>query len=52
VRHEGRGTCIYEGMKLQGWPVMTVSNGRVVYENGAVDADQYGRGSCITRPGC
>ena len=52
VTHDGHGTCIYEGMKLQGWPVMTVSNGRVVYENGAVDADQYGRGSCITRPGC
>lgn len=52
VKHEGHGTCIYEGMKLKGWPVMTISNGRVVYENGAVDEDQYGQGVCITRPGC
>ena len=52
VTHDGHGTCIYEGMKLQGWPVMTVSNGRIVYENGEVNEDQYGRGSCITHPGC
>ena len=50
VRHEGRGTCIYEGMKLKGWPVMTVSNGRVVYENGEIDDQQQGKGVCITRP--
>lgn len=52
VTHDGHGTCIYEGMKLRGWPVLTVCNGRVVYENGEVDEDQYGRGNCITRPGC
>ena len=51
VIHEGHGTCIYEGMKLQGWPVMTISNGRIIYENGEVDDNQYGRGICITRPG-
>ncbi len=50
VSHDGHGTCIYEGMKLQGWPVLTVSNGRVVYEAGRVDEDSYGKGRCITRP--
>ena len=50
VRHEGRGTCIYEGMPLKGWPVMTISNGRVAYEDGEVDAAAFGRGRCLTRP--
>ncbi len=50
VRHEGHGTCIYEGMKLKGWPIMTISNGRVVYENGDVDESAFGRGRCLTRP--
>lgn len=50
VVHEGKGTCIYEGMKLKGWPVMTISNGKVIYENGEVDETASGVGSCITRP--
>jgi len=50
VKHTGHGTCIYEGMKLRGWPVLTVSNGRVVFEDGKVDESSYGRGVCITRP--
>lgn len=50
VVHEGKGTCIYEGMKLKGWPVLTVSHGRVVYEHGEVDPDASGAGQCVTRP--
>ena len=50
VVHEGNGTCIYEGWKLRGWPVLTVSRGRVVYEDGEVDADAAGHGRCVTRP--
>ena len=50
VTHEGHGTCIYEGMKLRGWPVMTIVNGRVVFENGTVDESAFGYGRCITRP--
>jgi dihydroorotase-like cyclic amidohydrolase len=50
VVHEGNGTCIYEGMKLKGWPVMTVSRGRVVFEDGEVDGDASGHGRCVTRP--
>ncbi len=52
VVHDGHGTCIYEGMRLRGWPVLTVSNGRVVYEDGEVDDRSHGHGVCITRPKC
>ena len=50
VVHDGHGTCIYTGMELKGWPVMTISRGRVVYADGEVDADATGRGRCLTRP--
>ncbi|PCI47733.1 MAG: amidohydrolase [Alphaproteobacteria bacterium] len=52
VVHTGKGTCIYEGMKLKGWPVMTISRGRVVFENGKVDEDYVGSGKCLTNPSC
>ena len=51
VTHDGHGTCIYEGMSLRGWPVITIANGCVVFENGHVCEDAFGRGRCITRPG-
>ena len=50
VVHEGKGTCIYEGMRLRGWPVLTASRGRVVFEDGEVDPDASGHGRCVTRP--
>ncbi len=50
VVHDGKGTCIYEGMHLKGWPVLTVSRGRVVFEDGEVDPDAVGHGICVTRP--
>ena len=50
VQHEGHGTCIYEGMALRGWPVITVANGRVVFENGSIDESAFGKARCITRP--
>jgi dihydroorotase-like cyclic amidohydrolase len=50
VEHNGKGTCIYEGWKLKGWPVMTVARGEVVYENGEVSEQHYGRGRCVTVP--
>jgi len=49
VEHTGKGTCIYGGWRLKGWPVMTVSRGAVVHEDGATAKD-YGRGRCVTRP--
>lgn len=50
VEHDGHGTCIYEGMTLRGWPVMTIAGGRVVFEEGDVDESAIGHGNCITRP--
>lgn len=50
VSHDGNGTCIYEGMKLRGWPVATVSRGQVVYEDGAVATTASGWGECVNRP--
>lgn len=47
VVHDGKGTCIYEGLSLKGWPVMTVSRGRVVFEDGEVDMDSSGHGECL-----
>ncbi len=51
VVHEEKGTCIYEGMKLKGWPVLTISRGEVVCESGQVDEDLFGRGKCLIHPG-
>lgn len=50
VTSTGKGTCLYEGWKLRGWPVMTVSRGRIVFENGEVDPDAVGHGLCFNRP--
>jgi dihydroorotase (multifunctional complex type) len=50
VHHEGHGTCIYEGWRLKGWPVMTVARGKVICEAGNVDEAAFGTGYCLTRP--
>lgn len=50
VEHTGKGTCIYEGWELRGWPVLTVSRGRVVFEDGEVDPDAEGHGRCVNVP--
>ena len=51
VIHQGKGTCIYSGMKLRGWPVLTISRGEIVFENNQVDESLYGRGKCLIFPG-
>jgi dihydroorotase-like cyclic amidohydrolase len=50
VDHRGKGTCLYQGWKLRGWPVLTVSKGRVVAEDGRVDPEAHGTGRCVTVP--
>jgi dihydropyrimidinase len=50
VRHTGKGTCIYEGWNLRGWPVMTIARGRVIAENGTIDESAIGTGLCLTAP--
>lgn len=51
VEHtSGKGTCLYEGWKLRGWPVLTMSRGRVVFDDGEVDPDAAGHGLCVNLP--
>jgi dihydroorotase (multifunctional complex type) len=51
VEHpSGKGTCLYEGWKLRGWPTITVTRGRIVYENNEIDTDAPGYGRCVSVP--
>lgn len=50
VHHDGKGTCLYDGWELKGWPTLTVSRGRIVAEAGEVDPDSRGAGRCATVP--
>lgn len=47
VVHTGKGTCIYEGMKLKGWPTTTISRGQVIFDDGQVDPDTSGHAQCL-----
>lgn len=50
VEHDGKGTCLYEGWKLRGWPVMTISRGDIVYSREREEEVPYGRGRCVSVP--
>jgi dihydroorotase (multifunctional complex type) len=50
VEATGKGTCLYDGWKLRGWPVMTVSRGRIVAEGRVVNENEHGRGRCVSVP--
>ena len=50
VEHAGKGTCLYQGWRLRGWPTLTISRGRVVAEGGQVDSAAHGGGRCVTVP--
>lgn len=50
ITHEGKGTCLWEGWKLRGWPVRTFSRGREVFADGAVNEAEHGGGRCVTVP--
>lgn len=50
VDHTGKGTCLYQGWRLKGWPVMTFSRGELVAQDGEVVADLAGHGRCVTVP--
>lgn len=50
VDHTGKGTCLYQGWKLRGWPVLTVCKGRVVAEEGRHDPAAHATGRCVTVP--
>jgi dihydropyrimidinase len=40
---------VYDDYVLQGWPLLTISRGEVIMENGAVDEDKVGHGKFIKR---
>jgi len=50
VHHTGKGTSLYDGWTLRGWPVMTISRGRIVAEDHVVDDAAHGAGRCVTVP--
>lgn len=50
VHHTGKGTCLYEGWDLRGWPVLTISRGEVVAADGVEVAAGHGRGRCVSIP--
>jgi dihydropyrimidinase len=46
--HSNIDYTLYEGKELTGWPVMTISRGEVIMENGELKADR-GRGKFVER---
>jgi dihydropyrimidinase len=38
---------IYDGIKLQGWPIITISRGKVIMENGMVFSENLGHGEFV-----
>jgi dihydropyrimidinase len=46
--HHRMDYTAFEGMRVRGWPVVTISRGEVVWRNGVVTA-QPGRGQFIAR---
>jgi dihydropyrimidinase len=48
ILHNNIDYCLYEGMKIKGYPVMTISKGDVIVENGKFYGER-GRGSFIKR---
>src|SRR5919202_1088927 len=41
---------IYDGVKLSGWPVLTMVRGQVIMENGQINDNSLGHGKFISRP--
>jgi dihydropyrimidinase len=46
--HEGADYTPYEGMEVTGWPVMTISRGEVIWDDGKV-LGRAGRGRFLKR---
>jgi dihydropyrimidinase len=46
--HDASGYTPYEGMKLKGWPIMTLSRGRVAVEDGKLKIER-GTGKFLAR---
>jgi dihydropyrimidinase len=48
ILHNNIDYCLYDGMKIKGYPVMTISRGKVIVEDGKFYGER-GRGSFIRR---
>ncbi|HIH02677.1 MAG TPA: amidohydrolase family protein, partial [Methanoregulaceae archaeon] len=46
--HGGADYCLYEGMRVRGWPVMTIAGGRVIVEDDDF-AGERGAGRFVAR---
>ena len=49
IMHHAVDYTTYEGMDVQGWPVITISRGETICENGSIKA-KPGRGRFLPRP--
>ena len=38
---------IYDGYELQGWPILTISRGKIIMENGNVYTENKGHGEFV-----
>lgn len=50
VTHDGKGTCLWKGWRLRGWPVMTFVRGHQAFADGEVAEERHGTGRCVTVP--
>jgi dihydropyrimidinase len=48
VLHGRSDYCLYGGLRVRGWPVMTIANGKVVVEDGEF-AGERGAGRFVAR---
>lgn len=48
VLHNNTDYCLYDGMVIKGYPVMTISRGKIIAENGKFHGER-GRGNFISR---
>jgi dihydroorotase len=37
------GWSAFEGLEVKGWPIMTIVNGNIVYENGFINDKFFGK---------
>jgi dihydropyrimidinase len=41
---------IYDGWKVQGWPVLTMVRGEIIMQDGHVNSNTLGHGKFVARP--
>lgn len=41
VLHNNISYCLHEGMKIKGYPIMTIANGKIIVENGEFKGEKF-----------